>query len=198
MYSYFLIFVYFFLWFSVVVFFFFFFKQKTAYEMRISDWSSDVCSSDLRLEHIGPVADRRWRVAQQHLDFSTPGVDMHWKQACAEAIIIAGPTAIVQLAYRSHFVAGISKNMMPRGRAAIVSVDVIPVACFIDVAARGKCGSGRHADRTGATGVGEARSLRREGIQIRRKHIGMPGAAQRFGVMFIRHDDQQVARRHMQ
>src|SRR3546814_8024225 len=28
--------------------FFFFFKQKTAYEMRISDWSSDVCSSDLR------------------------------------------------------------------------------------------------------------------------------------------------------
>src|SRR3546814_643877 len=28
---------------------FFFFKQKTAYEMRISDWSSDVCSSDLDL-----------------------------------------------------------------------------------------------------------------------------------------------------
>src|SRR3546814_10088449 len=28
-------------------FMFFFFKQKTAYEMRISDWSSDVCSSDL-------------------------------------------------------------------------------------------------------------------------------------------------------
>src|SRR3546814_4176569 len=29
---------------------FFFFKQKTAYEMRISDWSSDVCSSDLAAE----------------------------------------------------------------------------------------------------------------------------------------------------
>src|SRR3546814_2980671 len=29
------------------VFYFFFFKQKTAYELRISDWSSDVCSSDL-------------------------------------------------------------------------------------------------------------------------------------------------------
>src|SRR3546814_6263102 len=28
---------------------FFFFKQKTAYEMRISDWSSDVCSSDLNV-----------------------------------------------------------------------------------------------------------------------------------------------------
>src|SRR3546814_15900524 len=33
-----------------VVEFFFFFKQKTAYEMRISDWSSDVCSSDLHEE----------------------------------------------------------------------------------------------------------------------------------------------------
>src|SRR3546814_6801675 len=32
---------------SVLFSFFFFFKQKTAYEMRISDWSSDVCSSDL-------------------------------------------------------------------------------------------------------------------------------------------------------
>src|SRR3546814_5187265 len=31
----------------LIYFFFFFFKQKTAYEMRISDWSSDVCSSDL-------------------------------------------------------------------------------------------------------------------------------------------------------
>src|SRR3546814_4185232 len=35
------------IWLSVVVLFFF--KQKTAYEMRISDWSSDVCSSDLTL-----------------------------------------------------------------------------------------------------------------------------------------------------
>src|SRR3546814_13000765 len=32
-----------------VLFVFFFFKQKTAYEMRISDWSSDVCSSDLNV-----------------------------------------------------------------------------------------------------------------------------------------------------
>src|SRR3546814_4027419 len=41
--------------------FFFFFKQKTAYELRISDWSSDVCSSDLgrpfRIDH--PKIDHR-------------------------------------------------------------------------------------------------------------------------------------------
>src|SRR3546814_1468355 len=36
--------------FFVCCFLFFFFKQKTAYEMRISDWSSDVCSSDLHRE----------------------------------------------------------------------------------------------------------------------------------------------------
>src|SRR3546814_1556468 len=35
------------------MYFFFFFKQKTAYEMRISDWSSDVCSSDLAA--LGPA-----------------------------------------------------------------------------------------------------------------------------------------------
>src|SRR3546814_10523483 len=33
----------------------FFFKQKTAYEMRISDWSSDGCSSDLRHQAVDPL-----------------------------------------------------------------------------------------------------------------------------------------------
>src|SRR3546814_1623853 len=36
-------------YFSIVGFWFFCFKQKTAYELRISDWSSDVCSSDLEV-----------------------------------------------------------------------------------------------------------------------------------------------------
>src|SRR3546814_3561713 len=46
------------IWYDVLLFvaggcraYFFFFKQKTAYEMRISDWSSDVCSSDLWAGH---------------------------------------------------------------------------------------------------------------------------------------------------
>src|SRR3546814_7855988 len=49
----------------VLYFYFFFFKQKTAYEMRISDWSSDVCSSDLntvsikvrKIDKLGEVLD---------------------------------------------------------------------------------------------------------------------------------------------
>src|SRR3546814_20842201 len=41
------------------IMFFFFFKQKTAYEMRISDWSSDVCSSDLTPKMMVGVAQRQ-------------------------------------------------------------------------------------------------------------------------------------------
>src|SRR3546814_951754 len=40
----------------MLCFLFFFFKQKTAYEMRISDWSSDVCSSDLQHGEAGRLA----------------------------------------------------------------------------------------------------------------------------------------------
>src|SRR3546814_5443634 len=43
---------------------FFFFKQKTAYEMRISDWSSDVCSSDLPQHRPPPLARTQPRVEQ--------------------------------------------------------------------------------------------------------------------------------------
>src|SRR3546814_9344068 len=44
---------------------FFFFKQKTAYEMRISDWSSDVCSSDLA--HAAQARARRAALGLRNL-----------------------------------------------------------------------------------------------------------------------------------
>src|SRR3546814_5882121 len=43
---------------SLLLYIFFFFKQKTAYEMRISDWSSDVCSSVLLVKNRGAVLGR--------------------------------------------------------------------------------------------------------------------------------------------
>src|SRR3546814_3803268 len=47
----------------------FFFKQKTAYEMRISDWSSDVCSSDLPAADEGTgIGARRLRDRTRHAD----------------------------------------------------------------------------------------------------------------------------------
>src|SRR3546814_10624867 len=72
------------------VLFFFFFKQKTAYEMRISDWSSDVCSSDLLrrvLRHRQGVLGA-FQVGAQHLDralFAVLGdVGLHGRHPVAE------------------------------------------------------------------------------------------------------------------
>src|SRR3546814_10701440 len=70
------------MWFVVRLFFFF--KQKTAYEMRISDWSSDVCSSDLDragepalavvgLIHLEVDADRRAVVLADPVDLLRRG-----------------------------------------------------------------------------------------------------------------------------
>src|SRR3546814_6495378 len=55
---------------------FFFCKQKTAYEMRISDWSSDVCSSDL-IDHAGTGFHRE--VIAQHLGIE-PGIEVGARQ----------------------------------------------------------------------------------------------------------------------
>src|SRR3546814_4467552 len=57
-----------------VVYLLFFFKQKTAYEMRISDWSSDVCSSDLgRCGHIEARRGARF-VRHIYLDENAPNL----------------------------------------------------------------------------------------------------------------------------
>src|SRR3546814_3224976 len=51
----------------------FFFKQKTAYEMRISDWSSDVCSSDLKIAGIWiNAASMRFRSAPSFYAIASP------------------------------------------------------------------------------------------------------------------------------
>src|SRR3546814_14741242 len=60
--------------------FFFFFKQKTAYEMRISDWSSDVCSSDLWALRAAPIiatpACARWRCCRKREAVMSTRADM--------------------------------------------------------------------------------------------------------------------------
>src|SRR3546814_4004593 len=61
----------------------FFFKQKTAYEMRISDWSSDVCSSDLKVvENMVKVADmtRQGFVAGDISTVMSPRTVISWAQ----------------------------------------------------------------------------------------------------------------------
>src|SRR3546814_10605573 len=90
---------------------FFLFKQKTAYEMRISDWSSDVCSSDLTTVPPGTESRRRCRPPRYeapllaaaaprphavgpfaHLLLDTGGRDEHRVVAQAQALgqVVAG------------------------------------------------------------------------------------------------------------
>src|SRR3546814_1754814 len=53
---------------------FFFFKQKTAYEMRISDWSSDVCSSDRTVSCTPPTNAPRGRLMKTAILLSAVGL----------------------------------------------------------------------------------------------------------------------------
>src|SRR3546814_8439111 len=59
----------------VCVYVFFVFKQKTAYERRISDWSSDVCSSDL-LEHVVDGVGRGRLRGQRAAVLAEPGLEL--------------------------------------------------------------------------------------------------------------------------
>src|SRR3546814_4477856 len=52
---------------------FFFFKQKTAYEMRISDWSSDVCSSDLHSDGKALLGEAALRIGHANRDVARTG-----------------------------------------------------------------------------------------------------------------------------
>src|SRR3546814_3436282 len=56
---------------------FFFFKQKTAYEMRISDWSSDVCSSDLGVKRIGHRTETRIAIGLHVVEAHAATDDQH-------------------------------------------------------------------------------------------------------------------------
>src|SRR3546814_9255787 len=76
---------------AVAVSLFFFFKQKTAYEMRISDWSSDVCSSDLdeRLLH-GASRDQHLRDVDLAV-LEPPADDVHRRRHRSEDHARIGP-----------------------------------------------------------------------------------------------------------
>src|SRR3546814_1367939 len=71
--------------------FIFFFKQKTAYEMRISDWSSDVCSSDL-LDVLGQIDDDRTRTARRG-DVESLGDDRADLGRVLHQVIVLGAVA---------------------------------------------------------------------------------------------------------
>src|SRR3546814_10958989 len=73
---------------------FFFFKQKTAYEMRISDWSSDVCSSDLTEQRLHVLA--AWREAPFYSARERAAL------AWAEAVTLVASNNLPDALYRSE------------------------------------------------------------------------------------------------
>src|SRR3546814_9423097 len=90
------------------IYVFFFFKQKTAYEMRIRDWSSDVCSSDLvdRLCHLAAPA-------------SVPPFAVVLRRSCAatDMLLLAKPQFISRSASsRRAFALGKPATTMIRRR----------------------------------------------------------------------------------
>src|SRR3546814_6850610 len=74
--------------------FVFFFKQKTAYEMRISDWSSDVCSSDLVGKGIVGVVDDKAIVLGNTSFLEEYDVDLGALAEAADRLRADGATAI--------------------------------------------------------------------------------------------------------
>src|SRR3546814_5325433 len=81
--------------FCLSLFIFFFFKQKTAYEMRISDWSSDVCSSVLSRELAEAKADYLSALRQESLASTTlrREKDLWLKKVSAEQDYLDARTA---------------------------------------------------------------------------------------------------------
>src|SRR3546814_20070427 len=104
--------------------FFFFFKQKTAYEMRISDWSSDVCSSDLEVvqqQGAGPDPQAVFRQREQRQVFDAPGVDAERQQFAEHAHDLRDhpqPDAV------DRVVAGIDRKSVVKGKSVSVRVDL--------------------------------------------------------------------------
>src|SRR3546814_2511845 len=94
----------------------FFFKQKTAYEMRISDWSSDVCSSDLGVicEHYGGTPRRP--ECEERTPQSGAVADLWDVQTGRRLWSIAGTAYDFSQTYRP--------TISPDGRYALVSMPV--------------------------------------------------------------------------
>src|SRR3546814_3897500 len=75
---------------------FFFFKQKTAYEMRISDWSSDVCSSDLMAQRLGLPMSKVVCSIERHANTSAASVPLAFDEAVRDGRIKPGHLVLME------------------------------------------------------------------------------------------------------
>src|SRR3546814_6577183 len=94
----------------------FFFKQKTAYEMRISDWSSDVCSSDLAGERL--VGERALAAAAAGIIEAQKSLPARFRP-CLERECLAARHVGSIAGQEDHGRAGALDQMVSEGRAGI-------------------------------------------------------------------------------
>src|SRR3546814_3473991 len=109
--------------------FFFFFKQKTAYEMRISDWSSDVCSSDLEsIVGSGQRFHDRLKVITGFIDKCVDLLEaLHHLFGC---LAESRPHAVSDALNRGRYLAGI--HPVCRTERIVVWAEHIPKKLFFE------------------------------------------------------------------
>src|SRR3546814_8877883 len=83
-------------------FLFFFFKQKTAYEMRISDWGSDVCSSDLVVGDIAKDIERVYGKERLLVEIASASINEPSGRICDVIFPIAGKAKLAAIVKESH------------------------------------------------------------------------------------------------
>ena len=115
-------------------------------------------------------------------------MNVHRKQALAETVVVSFPAPVVKLPDGHHLVTGGAQQVMPACGATVVGIHVVPITGLENVSPSRQRSSRRHADRTGTTGMGEARSAGCQRIQMRRLHFGMAGTAHHLRVVLIGDD----------
>src|SRR3546814_9254154 len=112
--------------------FLFFFKQKTAYEMRISDWSSDVCSSDLKPhpEPLGGPGRPECALADQSSRGNAVG-RVHGR-AGAERIGFLGAGAVEHALSPDPVEKAADRTLQLAASVAVVGFEDQPLGFFVD------------------------------------------------------------------
>src|SRR3546814_7956208 len=120
-------------------FFVFFFKQKTAYEMRISDWSSDVCSSDLDRDFIAAhtsgfealradLAAADWGVLEARSGLDRPAMESIAEiYARSERVIICYGMGVTQHRHGTGAVQQIANLLLLRGNFGREGAGICPL-----------------------------------------------------------------------
>src|SRR3546814_10700759 len=112
---------------------FFFFKQKPAYEMRISDWSSDVCSSDLESSHVVG-----YDVTYRNPDGSTGTMRMGSKPGSRISLGTQDKTVGYDVTYRYEGTEQtIRMDQKPGDRLPVIDGQVVTQTAAADAANRG-------------------------------------------------------------